>query len=325
MKRLDLFEQFINEGRLSDLVYHYTDAKRAYEILKSDKLCGRYIADDKIQQSKTGPRGFFSISFTRTKYAGVGYPTIFNISPDGNSVRFEFDGRSLSNHGQAYQFDMGISVGLSRGYRDYEDEMEDRLIMNDRCITNVHKHIKSIHILLTNSNDHIRTIKSLADRYSIPVYFYDGNRKNNGWDYMDTRKAIDIDGNGAIIPDNKPLSSKRYSQYLEHISGLYVIMSYNDPIGKKMADDFLKRLATDVDDEYMKRLNELIVKKKKNLLWTTSRGTHPNPVHYISFAITTKPRHDLSADIMDLYISYMKKRGYTSYKDMLIKKGLPVD
>jgi hypothetical protein len=94
--------KYLIEHQLSNILYHYTSIKGLYNILQEDKMISRTPAIN----SKMDPHdytellNYISFSFTRMKYAGIGYPTAYH------DVRIQFDGFKLQQiRGKKEQFD----------------------------------------------------------------------------------------------------------------------------------------------------------------------------------------------------------------------------
>jgi hypothetical protein len=304
MKPIDLFEQYINE-RMSDEVYHYTKAEDAVNILSTNKLYGTItIPDVEWQQPKSGPTAPYAISFTRTKYAGVGYPVI-GMDASFGIVRFVIDGRAITNHGKTYQFDAGKGP-----------EFEDRLWMNKPFIPYIRKHIKSIHVMVYDEYEymhgkHFEQIYQLATKYNIPIFFYYDRKV---FDLMNTRKAF-------IGYTNKHVGSGNNKNIISHdtylAAQILVTISYKDPIGKDMVDKALPSMKPDsaVKEtiEYMELINGEITEDPLDR-YTLGQGVFNTMVYNNRYVA------EFQAQAARLLISYMKKRGFNTVEDLLTHK-----
>jgi hypothetical protein len=323
LKPIRTFEQHINE-RMSDEVYHYTTSKAAYSILKGNKLYGTIATDDGTQRPTIGPSAPYFISFTRTKYASVGYSKMVRYNNDHGLgwVRLVIDGRGINNHGKSAPFDFG-----------YGDEMEDRLWMDKPFIPYVRKYIKSIHIYGRNDNDstekYNKAIEEMANKYGIPVFFYFGNK--TAFDLMDITKTKmtywddiepeeDIDNNNIDTTDAK------------NIAILMAAISHDDPLGEKMYRQFMKSIDWPLSDnkryvpngweEYINKwvddyLIDFSDKVKMKRSW----------LHHYKERVLRDYRtafNTIQHKALAVTIEYMKKRGYKEMKDLFLDKKIAV-
>jgi len=304
MKPIQLFEQYLSESSNRPL-YHYTSAEAAVSILDSDKLYGTItVPDIEWQQPDSGPTAPYAISFTRTKYAGVGYPVI-GMDASFGIVRFVMDGRAISNYGKTYQFDAGKGP-----------EFEDRLWMNKPFIPYIRKHIKSIHVMVYDEYEYMHgryfeRIHQLANRHSIPVFFYH-NRKT--FNLMDSRKAHIGYINKHVGSGDK--STVSHDAYIA--AQILVFISYKDPVGQKMVDKALRYMKPDsaVKEtiDYMELINDELTRDPLDR-YVIGQGVFNTMVYNNRYVA------EFHAQAARLLIRYMGKKGFRTVKDLLAYKN----
>jgi len=314
LKSINTFRQYLNE-RMSDVVYHYTTSKAALSILKYNKMYGTIANNDFAQQVTIGPSDDYFISFTRTKYANVGYSKMVSRNDHGLGwVRFEIDGRGITNHGKVAPFDFG-----------YGDEMEDRLWMSKPFIPYIRKYIKSIHVYGRNDNSdtmgYNKLIDKLAKKHNIPTFFYYGDRK--AFDIMDVSKAdMDYWDQGKADVEDSILIDTTDAK---NAAMILAAVSYNDPTGEKMVTNFINSIDWPLPshryiddwpsyiDKYIDRYKSLFAKPEK-ASW----------IYYHDRLIRDyrKAFRTITYKALSIALAYNKKRGHADIEDMFIAKNI---
>jgi hypothetical protein len=230
VKIIGLFEQFINERKIRDVLYHFTGITQLVDILKAGKMFGSLVVGSRIE-TKIGRGRLFYISFSRNMHGSSGYANSW--ADDG--VRIILDKRSVSNHGKLVPVDYHGMSGVSKSF----DEFEDRLLMKRNSIPNIAKHIISIHIYKQNSSgaDDMATVLSMTTDAGIPVYVFNNRR---AYDVGDISKAIDIPISGKVQDYPKPLTKNNMDRLIKVIA----VLAYIDP---DLESYFLDSMASNTD------------------------------------------------------------------------------
>jgi len=208
----------ITEG-LSDILYHSTDFRAAYSIVKDNEFRLTSDMGDELEQTlRKSKDSSYYLSTARSKTGQYHWSKEY---PSGKTL-FVLDGKKLSaNHG-------GRAVDFWDGKRRRhgESEMEDRVYSNLPTISPALKFIQEIHINLpewdgTAPDDKIlrlgRAIKITASKANVPVYFYNDpmayNQMNTGKSVKLSDYALSTDTPGA--ERTHPPKSKNFMHHME--------------------------------------------------------------------------------------------------------------
>jgi hypothetical protein len=168
----DMIKKLLRESLLkeamSDVMYHFTYAHKAINILKSNTLNLTSVHGSKADRDANHGR-FYYLSLSTTRSAKDGYgKTITN-----SGVRLTLNGRALVNnkHVTNKRVDYwNTTKDPSKG--QIKDEMEERIISNVDSIGPANKYITMIEVINGEPNELWR-LKELADGLNIPIYAYD--------------------------------------------------------------------------------------------------------------------------------------------------------
>jgi hypothetical protein len=163
---------------ISDIVYFYTSLQSAYKIIHNDVMYLSSTLAGTANNNKT--KELYYMSTTRVKNSDFGYSNKYN----SNGVRFELDGRKLSQNfkGVPYSY-WGNSMGKGYYYRSDDesfgskqkhirDEAEDRIYLNKPTIENfVSNYVKRIDVMLNSDDEELlKYAAMLADNKKVFIY-----------------------------------------------------------------------------------------------------------------------------------------------------------
>jgi len=199
MNTIKTFRQHINE-RIGDIVYHFTEIKNLWGILKSDRLVAEPVVFRRDDNDARTNKGMYYISFSSTRSTRVGFPKIMDLGLyRGGLVNIVFDGRLLSAKGSGDRFDY-YNNRRKHDKNKKQFEFEERLFLNKPYIDKIHKYIREIHIYSHHSSfphndEQVKDIGLICDRRNIPLYLYD-NRHD--LDNFNKTKAMDHTFSGDV-------------------------------------------------------------------------------------------------------------------------------
>lgn len=146
-----------------EYMYHFTGVENLKQILKDDRLIGSEDAYSK------GPY----ISTARNKSKDIGYPAGMLDKPK-DICCIVLDKRKIRAKYKVIQFDDTHGKTFDRKENWYDPtqyvfnpasfEYEDRIMLNSRCLNNLHKYIVEIRGTLPN-----RKLTTLCNDYNIKV------------------------------------------------------------------------------------------------------------------------------------------------------------
>ena len=207
----------INESRVTDIVYHFTDSY--IPIIKSDKF---YLKPDDTPYTSKNNKYKYCISTTRRKNDAEGYSISFSTSEGVKSyARFTLDGRKINNQkdliGKPYDWfyavnnSNGHGVSSKQSYIDFlkngkesfpgeKDNIaftvqsEDRIWSDKPELSNFSSFVTRVDILLVKGNlstwiDIInKACKESTGNWKSKIYIYknrnDFNAQNNNCFYL---------------------------------------------------------------------------------------------------------------------------------------------
>jgi hypothetical protein len=198
MKLIKTFEQHINE-RLGDVIYHFTEIKKLWGILDSDRLLAEPVVFRQDDNDARTNKGMYYISFSSTRSTRVGFPKIMDLGLyRGGLVTIVFDGRLLNAKGSGDRFDYYNNKKHRKNKEDFE--YEERLFLNKPYIDKIHKYIHEIHVYSHHSSfphndEQVKDIGLICAKHGIPLYLYDDR---HDLDNFNKAKAIDHTFSGDI-------------------------------------------------------------------------------------------------------------------------------
>jgi hypothetical protein len=124
MKKQNESKDLMIERQLSNILYHFTDTSKLYDILQNNQMISWRSAIDGQMKASDYPEllGYNTFSFTRMKNGNSGFQGIFN-----SNVRIQFDGFKLQQiRGKKEQFDFFSYQGYSRNNTDASTRQKER-------------------------------------------------------------------------------------------------------------------------------------------------------------------------------------------------------
>ncbi len=256
------FDSFLNEGNITDVVYHRTDISALINILKTGKiLLSTAMGTSNADRYSNKP---YFLSLSRTKNLNFGYSK-------GSTVTIEFDGRELKTKYKGKTVDYWSVFNksdISPNDRMNHDEYEDRIFSNSPYMINLDKYIKNIGIILPPFDEwnkerseyvvrYISEIKKINSPLINKIKIYknkiDFNYNRNGVSILDYQLPTDIDINKEDL--YKYTKSFDYRLLINVISILLVDdKNIND---KEYVENFIKK--------YFDKFIKIGVEKLKNV------------------------------------------------------------
>lgn len=289
--------QIINEGA-TDILYHFSPIYGALQILKDGhfKLSTSYGDYTETLTKRDFP---YFLSTTRT-IAGKYHRNKVKRYSSRGGVMFVLDGRRIGNdyHTKAVDYYGDNTSGKAlRGTG--QAEAEDRIFSKKNTMPLTY--VNEIHVFnertTRNENPNIRQIFMLAKMRGIQTYFYDDLE---AWLLLDIRRTVKLTdkvvkarmrGSQPIDLDKDPIGYQDDKKF---------ISAYTELLYKKSIDK-LSHIADMVLHEI------LYYDLDTHGLRTLSRRIRDN----------SRPDYLLNAEVVKL-ITYMRKHGYRTLKDLLI-------
>jgi len=140
------FENFLNEGNITDVVFHRTYISSLLNIIKTEKIL---LSTSMGTGADVYSKKPYFLSLSRTKNLKLGYLKNSNVTIefDGKQLKTKYKGKSIDY----WQWDLSkdeLGPGHSAKRRSDSDEYEDRIFSNEPYMTNLNKYIKWIDILV---------------------------------------------------------------------------------------------------------------------------------------------------------------------------------
>lgn len=173
----------------SPIVYHATQTRSAYEILKSNKFRLSIAVWSQAELAMMpGNDKLFYLSTSRMRFASYS-------SELRHETILELDGRALSSRYSARAVDYNSVVGHSDELAGFE--AEDRIYSRDPEIKNARRYIKSVHVYYMKERHRlIRRIALESLRNGIEFYAYSDTR-----DLLSMRKERAMKVDWRRVPD----------------------------------------------------------------------------------------------------------------------------
>jgi len=180
------FKEYLVEA-LSSQLYHGTNFKNAYHILKDDEfLLSPVVEGDAEYNINRGKLYFMSFSRNKNSYFINGLlqnstNPVFIFSIDGNKLQRQFTGAPVQYFSDKHT----------------HNEYEDRLMSNKSVIPNASSYIKSVHCFIPKQymddpkhGKVLADIKNTCNNRGIPLYFY---TDPDAFKLMNIHKSIALD------------------------------------------------------------------------------------------------------------------------------------
>lgn len=167
-----IFRKTLLKEGLTDIVYHFSAVGKAVGVLKDDAIKASPVYGE---EQEFGNNKFYFISTTSTRDPKSGFANLIKKN-DIPLACFNLNGRVINQRYKSVRVDYFSALRNSGGEDadHYEDEMEDRVVMDDPELKPLSKYVLEIHV---EYNDEIgdryyRYLHDKANKLNIPIYFY---------------------------------------------------------------------------------------------------------------------------------------------------------
>lgn len=305
LEEIQYFHNNMLNESISDVMYHFTDVQKLYNILKTNEIL---LSPSFINPSDTKSKNLYFLSLGTSRSLGAGY----GASMGTNQVaRLTMNGRALNQNytSQAVDYWGHTRDPKKSNVRDVSryDELEERILTDKDRIKPANKYISVVEILNADPK-HASTIKKLCDDLNIEFYAYDDI--NNFSNSVKT-KALNVEPVEGEIEN----SSRTYSSDL--IDTIAYLTFKDDELKQKIYNTLTK---FDVDLEHIKnKVDEIQESKLKYYLSYDDDRTVTDLTNSIN---ATLHNNQNSTDKVMRYVIRefgidMKKNNVTSIKEYL--------
>lgn len=292
--------KYLNEGA-SDVLYHFTYPRNVINILKTNELNLTAAIGSKSDLDINKQKYFF-LSTTRSKNSGY----------TGGTVKLVLDGRKLKYNNKItpvdyWQYskkrsDWGSDADYTTALKS--SEQEDRVVSNKSTIENARDYILEIHYY---SNDDIKDLIEVANKYNIPLYIYDTEKDFLNQTNPVDQKKIDF----SKIPDKTTYYTPRdYFNY-----DIAALIAYNDDENYNAIIEYLQ------DKEKIDKFNKTL---KDRTINNFSIGASYS---YDTLSVISSAIHNMRTEttknakyILNFLAKDLRKNKVKTIKDYLEKK-----
>jgi hypothetical protein len=280
------YKKILKES-LSDIAYHFTHKMNLVNILENDEIMfSSALGSTADLQINRGKYNF--LSTTRSRRTGY----------KRGSVKLVLDGRKLN---QKYK---SIPVDYWQ-YGPSGAEQEDRIISDDVSIPNFTKYIIEIHVW-AYSNEKLKKLKKLADKYNIPIYFY---KTEN--DFLN--QTNDVDLSTMDIDDFEEEANDFFEKSFDYTLASFI--AYNNPSGHQKIIEYLQDENKIYSFEQIMSVKILEYFKPGAIYFGDGLRTISSIIH----ESRSRPNKN-SKFLLTLLIKDMRKHKAKNIKEYLIKK-----
>lgn len=262
----------LNEG-ITDIVYHYTDLRSVYDILKTD----RFRTSPAFEEDAEMNLGY-NFYFSTTRSPLNSYTDVVLIKLDGRKFGYRYKARPVNFFGSGRSQD--------------DNEMEDRIFTDRGFIPNASDYILEIRILVEEellnserSSDALRTgfgtvknLCGLCEEKNIPLRLYTDHlaiisRHNKGYSCEDVEWGEDSYGPEFARGDVPGRGFQKYYSIIRKYGEREPISDEEQELLSKSADNlFLSLVSVNKSTKYRKDLENALRLIKREGYTTQEEG-----------------------------------------------------
>jgi ribosomal protein S15P/S13E len=278
---------------LTDLVFHFTSLRNAENIMKTGRLkLTPSIGTGAEDYLKSGDRVYY-ISLARSRTADY---TVQGAYREG--VVFNMNGQYFNRHHRSRAVDYWERMWAHRTKDGRTSEMEDRLFSDKPFIDlDLSKAFSGIHILVKDDLVSFQVMSAInivkiAKQNNIPVFVYDDK---NAFIIQDTRKAMSV----TTLVDMYKKSEKKEP--------------YSGRENRGYFDKWLELI--------FKTDRSQLSKQAKSMTWNMYGMYADDMTRSLSADIHNYKKDETYADQIHKIVSYMKKNGFKTIKELISHLG----